>query len=175
MQTINLVNIDDPRVQLPAFVQCVPTLYLPARRQVLTDNHLFQWFEGAFKDEQVNRGKKSVAEITGDASILPFLGNEMGSGLSGAAYSFIDDASNDLINSNCSFLQDRDINKMPDFTRHDAQPMDSSGGGMGGGANMNRKTGGETESKYEAMMKARGDEMSQNRRAPATPNFSSPY
>ena len=174
MQSMNIVNIDDPRVQLPAFVQCVPTLYLPTKRQVLTDNHLFQWFEGALKDEQASRGKINMADVTGDSNILPFLTSEMGSGLSGAAYSFLDDSSNDLINSNCSFLQDRDINRMPDFTRHDAQPS----GGMGGGsnaANMNRKTGGETDGKYEALMKARGDEMNQSRRPPPTPNFSSPY
>jgi hypothetical protein len=174
IQNINLVNIDDPRVQLPAFVQCVPTLYLPTKRQVLTDNHLFQWIEGEIKNEQSNRGKINMKDITGDSNILPFQITEMGSGLSGSAYSFIDDSNNDLMNHNCSFLQDRDINKLPDFTRHDAQPSSGMGGGSNS-ANMNRKTGGETENKYEALMKARGDDMSQSRRIPSTPNFSSPY
>ena len=126
LSDMQIVNIDDKRVQLPSFVQCVPTLYIPSKRQVMTDSHLFEWFDASLKEELSNKGKVNMADITGDANILPFQMGEMGSGLAGAVYSFLDEEKNDLMNQNYSFLQDRDINKMPDFTRSDASP---SGGG----------------------------------------------
>lgn len=110
----------------------------------------------------------------GILSILPFLGSEMGSGLSGAAYSFIEEDKNDLMNQNYSFLEERDINRMPEYTRHDAPTSIGGGGSAAQLAAMNRKTGGATDNAYEAMMKARGAEM-QQRAPPQTPNFSSPY
>ena len=167
---MQIVNIDDKRVQLPSFVQCVPTLYIPSKRQVLTDSHLFQWFDEALKEETSNKGKVNMADITGDASILPFQMGEMGSGLSGSAYSFIEEDKNDLLNQNYSFLQERDINKMPDFTRSDAASSDSSSSKVA----PPRKTGGGTDNAYEQMMKSRGAEM-QKKGSPQAPNFSSPY
>jgi hypothetical protein len=174
MNEIQIVNIDDPRVQLPAFVQCVPTLYIAGKRQVLTDTHLFEWFDSALKVEIASKGKVNIADITGDANILPFQMSEMGSGLSGAVYSFIEEDKNDLLNQNYSFLQDRDINRMPDFTKCDA--VSSGGGGSSSNSKIiaPKKTGGGTDSAYENMMKSRGAEM-QQRGAPQTPNFSSPY
>ena len=167
---IQVVNIDDKRVQLPSFVQCVPTLYIPSKRQVMTDSHLFQWVNEALKEEIANKGKVNMVDITGDANILPFQMGEMGSGLSGAAYSFIEEDKNDLMNQNYSFLQERDINKMPDFTRSDAVSSDSSSSKVA----PPRKTGGGTDNAYEQMMKSRGSEM-QKRGSPQAPNFSSPY
>ena len=174
LQNFQVVNIDDPRVQLPAFVQCVPTLYIPSKRQVLTDSHLFQWFEEAIKVENEAKNKVNMADVTGDASILPFQNSEMGSGLSGSTYSFLEEDKNDLMNQNFSFLQDRDINKMPEFTRFDAN-SGSSGGGGSQSSTPNRKTGGNTDNAYETMMKSRGAELQQQRGTPQTPNFSSPY
>lgn len=184
MSQFQVVSVDDPRVQLPSFVTCVPTLYIPSKRQVFTDADLFKWLDGELQrgmaEEQAKAGKIDISKITGDASILPFLGSEMGSGLSGASYSFIEEDKNDLMNQNFSFLQDRDINKMPEYTRHDTP---SGGGGMGGGGGSSsnqgsgmqqRKTGGAVDQAYEAMMMSRGAEM-QNRMPPQTPNFSSPY
>jgi len=183
MNQFQIVSVDDARIQLPAFVTCVPTLYIPSKRQVFTDADLFKWIDAELQqglaEEKSKASRIDIANITGDSSILPFLGSEMGSGLSGAMYSFIEDDKNDLMNQNYSFLQDRDINKMPDYTRHDA-PTDSNAGmgGMGGsnqGSGMQqRKTGGAVDNAYDAMMKARGEEM-QRRGAPQTPNFSSPY
>ena len=167
---MQVINIDDKRVQLPSFVQCVPTLYIPSKRQVLTDSHLFQWFDEALKEETSNKGKVNMADITGDANILPFQMGEMGSGLSGAAYSFIEEDKNDLLNQNYSFLQERDINKMPEFTRSDGSSNDSSSSKVAAP----RKTGGGTDNAYEQMMKARGAEM-QKKASPQSLNFSSPY
>ena len=111
-----------------------------------------------------------MADITGDDSILPFQMSEMGSGLAGAVYSFIEDDKNDLMNQNYSFLQDRDINKMPDFTRSDAASSESSKNAT----STQKKTGGGTDTAYDQMMKARGNDM-QKQAPPETPNFSIPY
>ena len=172
IKDIQTINIDDKRVQLPAFVQCVPTLYIPSKRQVITDSDLFQWFDEALKVEVSSKGKVNMADITGDSNILPFQMGEMGSGLAGAVYSFLDEEKNDLMNQNYSFLQDRDINKMPEFTRSDATP--SGGSSASSKIAAPKKTGGGTDNAYEQMMKSRGSEM-QQRGSPQTPNFSSPY
>jgi len=166
-----IINIDDQRVQLPSFVQCVPTLYIPSKKHVITDSDLFQWINEAIKNEIANKDKVNIADITGDASILPFQMGEMGSGLSGASYSFIEEEKNDLMNQNYSFLQDRDINKMPDFTKSDGT---SSGSTTNSKLVAPKKTGGGTDNAYEQMMKVRGAEM-QKKGSPQTPNFSSPY
>ena len=168
---IQMINIDDPRVKLPEFVECVPTLYISSKRQVLTDSHLFQWFEESMKIENVNKSKINIADITGDASILPFQMSEMGNGLAGAMYSFIEEDKNDLMNQNYSFLQDRDINKMPDFTRSDGT---SSGSTTNSKLTAPKKTGGGTDNAYDQMMKARGNDM-QKKSPPQVPNFNSPY
>ena len=168
---IQIVNIDDNRVQLPSFVQCVPTLYVPSKRQVITDSHLFQWVDENIKLSMVNKDNINMADITGDANILPFQMSEMGSGLSGAVYSFIEEDKNDLMNQNFSFLQERDINKMPDFTRSDGA---SSGSTTNSKIAAPKKTGGHTDNAYDQMMKSRGAEM-QQRGPPQTPNFNSPY
>ena len=206
MSLFQIINIDDTRIQLPKFVQCVPTLYIPSKRHVLTDTDLFQWFQNEFQNESKfssgggnggnNRGNSNmgnsggnsnmgnssssnninIADITGDASILPFQMGEMGSGLSGSSYSFIEDDKNDLMNQNYSFLQDRDINKLPDFTKHDAPS--NTGGGSGsnnkGSGTQQRKTQGTTDTAYDSLMKSRSFEMQQQRATPQTPNFSSP-
>jgi hypothetical protein len=171
INNMQMVNIDNPQVQLPNFVQSVPTLYLPGKRQVLTDTHLFQWFEEELQKEAESASKVKMADITGDDGILPFQIGEMGSGLAGAVYSFIEEEKNDLMNQNYSFLQDRDINKMPDFTRFDAK---SNTGTSKTGVATSKKTGGTTDSAYDQMMKARGNDM-QQKGAPPVPNFSSPF
>jgi hypothetical protein len=172
--SFQIVNIDDSRIQLPQFVQCVPTLYIPSKRHVLTDTDLFEWFQTEFQQEnQQSASKINIADITGDASILPFQQGEMGNGLAGATYSFLEDDKNDLMNQNYSFLQDRDINKMPDFTRHDA-PSATGEGNQGAGMQQ-RKTGGGTDQAYNVLMKSRNNEMHKQRETPQTPNFGSPY
>jgi arsenate reductase-like glutaredoxin family protein len=171
LNDLQIINIDDKRIQLPAFVQCVPTLYIPSKRHVITDSDLFQWINEALKEETSNKDKINMADITGDSSILPFQMGEMGSGLSGSAYSFIEEDKNDLMNQNYSFLQERDINKMPDFTRSDGS---SSGSTTNSKIAAPKKTGGGTDSAYEQMMKSRGSDM-HKKASPQVPNFSSPY
>ena len=170
VNNFKLINIDNPQIQLPNFVQAVPTLYLPDKRQVLTDTHLFEWFNNELEQENKNNNKIKMADVTGDDNILPFQMSEMGSGLAGGVYSFIEDDKNDLMNQNFSFLQDRDINKMPEFTKFDA----NTGTSQTQAAASSKKTGGGTDTAYEQMMKSRGSDM-QKKSAPETPDFSSPY
>jgi hypothetical protein len=172
LSTIQLVSIDDPRVNIPQFIQCVPSLYIPSSRHVLTEDHLFQWVNNQLQTEQKNNNNINMADVTGDANILPFHSSEMTQGLAGAAYSFLDDSKNDLLNQNYSFLQDRDINKLPEFTRYDAP--NSSGGSSNMGGPVQKKTGGIVDQAYEKLMAARGSDM-KNRGPPPAPNFSSPY
>ena len=176
-----IINIDDARINLPQFVQCVPTLYIPSKKHVITDTDLFKWFQNEFQNviqnEKKNTEKQNIEKITGDPSILPFQISEMGSGLSGSIYSFIDTDKNDLVNQNFSFIQDRDINNIPDFTQHNANDNNNgnSNGGSGnkGSGQHQTKTGGSTDSAYDTLMKARSFDM-QQRQPPQTPNFSSP-
>jgi len=170
INNFKLVNIDNPQIQLPNFVQAVPTLYLPAKRQVLTDTHLFEWFDTELAQENENKSKVKMSDVTGDDNILPFQMSEMGSGLAGGVYSFIEDDKNDLMNQNFSFLQDRDINKMPEFTKFDA----NTGTNQSKAAASGKKTGGGTDTAYDQMMKSRGSDM-QKQGPPDTPNFNSPY
>ena len=145
VNNFKLINIDNPQIQLPNFVQAVPTLYLPDKRQVLTDTHLFEWFNNELEQENKNNNKIKMADVTGDDNILPFQMSEMGSGLAGGVYSFIEDDKNDLMNQNFSFLQDRDINKMPEFTKFDA----NTGTSQTQAAASSKKTGGGTDTAYE--------------------------
>ena len=93
-----LVNIDDPRVNIPPFIQCVPTLYIPITRHVLTEEHLADWIGSNLRQEQQSKNNINMVDVTGDSNILPFQIGEMGNGLSGSSYSFIDDSKNDLMN-----------------------------------------------------------------------------
>ena len=63
LNDLQIINIDDKRIQLPAFVQCVPTLYIPSKRHVITDNDLFQWINEALKEETSNKDKINMADI----------------------------------------------------------------------------------------------------------------
>ena len=176
LNNLQLINIDDPKITLPSFLTSVPTIFLPNERKVLTDATLFQWVETQLTQFQRPSNTINMADITGDPTILPFQMGEMGSGLSGSSYSFIEEKQNDLINQNYSFLQDRDINKMPEFTKYNPNAISSSSGGGNMGAGVQaKKTGGSVDRAYEAMMASRSNEMASRNQMPPTPNFSSPF
>ena len=42
---INLICIDNPKINIPDFIQAVPTLFEPAQRSILVNQDLFNWFE----------------------------------------------------------------------------------------------------------------------------------
>lgn len=45
MNSINFICIDDPKINIPNFIQVVPSLYDPSNRRVYTDEDLFNWIE----------------------------------------------------------------------------------------------------------------------------------
>ena len=220
LSSFQIINIDDSRIQLPQFVQCVPTLYIPSKKHVLTDTDLFQWFQNEMRNTNQNSGSGgynnnnmqqnnnnnrqnynnnnnnngqnnnnnngqnnnnsgtiNISDITGDPNILPFQSSEMGDGLSGSTYSFIEDSKNDLMNQNYSFLQDRDINKVPEFTKHNATQSNGNNSNNNKGAGQQqRKTGGSTDTAYDSLMQSRNSEMQNQKPAiPQTPNFNDPW
>lgn len=194
---INIVNVDNPNIELPRFVKSVPTLYIATKRHVLTDNDLFQWFNnelsryqsnmntynqqlnnGNMQQQMRNNGNMQQQNVNVNVSvndndndkILAFHANEMGKGISGSSYSFLDNDKNELVSQNFSFLEDRDINKIPEFTKYNGNG--GNGGNIGGGMNRS-KTNNAVDQAFEQLMAARKME-TQQQRPPQTPNFQSP-
>jgi len=169
-QGINFVNIDDPRVNVPAFVQVVPTLFIASLKKVITDGELINWVDNMVGGSNPPRGSSlspnqtpqmhhpqqsntiSISSITGDDSILPFVGSEMLGGSSMASYSFIDDGANEQMGHNFGFLDDRDTSKIPMITRADAANSNNNTPGISG-SRTGRNNG--IDKEYERMMSQR--------------------
>lgn len=167
-QGINFVNIDDPRVNIPAFITVVPTLYIATMKRVLVDQELNVWINNmvggggrppmgsSLAPQQTigpaANGLVSMASITGDDSISPFLASEMIGGAAAAAYSFIDDSLNDKMGHNFGFLDDRANSGIAAITRSDGGGSSGNGGGASSGG---RKTGSGLDKAYEQLMQSR--------------------
>ena len=173
-QGINFVNIDDPRVNIPAFIQAVPTLYISSMKRVLCDQELTGWVDNMVGCSRSPNGSSlapnqqppqiggsmggnsggviNMGSITGDDNISPFMSGEMLGGSSMASYSFIDDGLNEKMGHNFGFLDDRDISSIPSITKMDAAPA-SGMGSASQGSRTGRNSG--IDKQYEAMMQAR--------------------
>ena len=77
-------------------------------------------------------------------------------GAGGTAYSFIDDGDNENLNHNYEYLDNRDNNKMVQFTKASENPSLNNGGG--GGSGMSEK-GKALSSAYDKMLADRQSEM----------------
>ena len=123
IQHLILCNVDDPKLNIPNFIEYVPSLYIVHTKTILTNDDLFQWIQlnSTVVSKATTNNNVSMADITGDDSIFAFQHNEFsGSGCS--AYSFIDDGQNELIPSNCEFLDRKNETlTMPKITRIDGQ------------------------------------------------------
>lgn len=168
-QGINFVNIDDPRVNIPQFIQAVPTLYISSMKKVLCDQELTGWINNMVggarapngsslspQQQQMGGGFVDMSSITGDDKIMPFLSGEMRGGSSMASYSFIDDNLNEKMGHNFGFLDDRDNSGIPMITRADGGGA-SSTGGMGSSSRTGRNSG--IDKQYEAMMLSRSNDI----------------
>ena len=181
-QGINFVNIDDPRVNIPAFIQAVPTLYISSMKRVLCDQELTGWVDNMTGGSRAPNGSSlapnqqpqmggtmggnsggviNMGSITGDDNISPFMSGEMLGGSSMASYSFIDDGLNEKMGHNFAFLDDRDISSIPSITKMDGTPSSSGMGGSGQGGRGGSKTGRSDglSSDYEKMMAARANDI----------------
>ena len=169
-QGINFVNIDDPRVNVPSFIQVVPTLYISSMKKVLSDGELINWVDNMVGGAAPPRGSSlspnqqnmqqppstiSISSITGDENILPFVGSEMLGGSSMASYSFIDDGANEQMGHNFGFLDDRDASKIPMITRADGVSSNNIPGNSGGRTGKNNGI----DKDYERMMAQRASDV----------------
>ena len=71
INSFNLVCIDDANVNIPDFIQVVPSLYDMTQRSVMTNETLFNWIEGVMSS-QSQSGQNSVinmGDITGSNDI----------------------------------------------------------------------------------------------------------
>ena len=158
MNNFNMVSIDDPNINIPNFIESVPTLYDPVQRQIMNNETLFNWVESVLSNQNssANSDVINMADITGSADILAFQQTEMIGGAGGTAYSFINDNDNENLNHNYEYLDNRDNNNMVKFTKASENNTNLNGGNSG---TKQSKTGNAITSAYDKMMADRQQEM----------------
>ena len=144
-----MCNVDNKEIQIPPFINCVPTLYLSTERKILTNEDLFKYVESKIT---VNQTGNSIGnnEITGSDSISAYHSTELGAGFSDN-YSFINDK-DAVMQHNYSFLEGNSVNQ-PSFTRAgemNANDMSS---------NKKSEKGKFLDKAYEELMNQRNSEM----------------
>ena len=144
-----MCNVDNKEIQIPPFINCVPTLYLSTERKILTNEDLFKYVESKIT---VNQTGNSIGnnEITGSDSISAYHSTELGAGFSDN-YSFINDK-DAVMQHNYSFLDGNSVNQ-PSFTRAgemNANDMSS---------NKKSEKGKVLDKAYEELMNQRNAEM----------------
>ena len=60
---------------IPPFITSVPTLYMAAERQLLTDDKLFAWINSFAEKQNMQSKNLSMAEVTGSDDIFAFQQN----------------------------------------------------------------------------------------------------
>jgi hypothetical protein len=174
---INLWNIDNPAINIPPFIQSVPTIYLADSRRILVGRELFEWLEQQSQHApSTNQNIQTMASITGSDTICAWSSNEIGGG---GGFAFIDDAQNQLLDSQFEFLDGsngKDKLKMAQLTRIGegdigSIPGQDSGSNTGnGGFGQQQQNGGgrssrggsDTDKAYQRMMEERNSEMQNN-------------
>ncbi len=152
---VTLCDIDTPNIQIPPFVQSVPTLYLAGEKRLLTDSSLFEWLETNNQTRPSGAGVISMADVTGDANIFAFHQNEMiGGGSSG--YAFIDESQNEQMSFGREFIDgsNKDQVNIAAFTRADG----ASGGASSGQEKDQRQS--EMDKAFQKMMDERNRDVS---------------
>jgi len=172
---INLWNIDNPAINIPPFIQSVPTIYLADSRKVLVGRELFEWLEQqGQRAPSTNQNIQTMASITGSDTICAWSSNEIGGG---GGFAFIDDAQNQLLDSQFEFLDGsngKDKLKMAQLTRIGEGdigqiPGQDNGGSMASQQQQHQSNGGrsgrggsDTDKAYQRMMEERNAEMTNN-------------
>jgi hypothetical protein len=155
INNFNMVSIDDPNINIPNFIESVPSMYDPVQRQVMNNETLFNWVESVLSNQNSSNNSDVVnmEDITGSSDILAFQQTEMVGGAGGTAYSFIDDNDNDSLNHHYEYLDNRDNNNLVKFTKA------SENSSLNNSGNNQTKTGGAITSAYDKMMADRQQEM----------------
>lgn len=156
--TVTLCDIDTPNLQIPPFIQVVPTLYLASEKRLLTNKDLFEWLETNNQTGPAGASVISMRDITGDANVFAFHQNEMvGGGSSG--YAFIDESQNEQMSFGREFIDgsNKDHVNIAAFTRIDGVP-----GGVGGADSGREKDQRQSDmdKAFQKMMEDRNQEMS---------------
>ena len=189
---LNLICIDNPKINIPDFIQVVPTLFEPNQRSVIINQDLFNWVESQLgggaqpqmaqpqmgqpqmgqpqmaqpqmaqqpvsqPQVSMNNERLAMREVTGDDSILAFQKNEM-LGSAGSAYSFIEDNDNETLNGNFSYLDERDVNSMPKFTKANQATEYLDNNDRSGKSKSNSGKGSAITSAYDKMLADRQKE-----------------
>lgn len=153
---VTLCDIDTPNIQIPPFVQSVPTLYLAGEKRLLTDSSLFEWLETNNQTRAAGgAGVISMADVTGDANIFAFHQNEMiGGGSSG--YAFIDESQNEQMSFGREFIDgsNKDQVNIAAFTR-----ADGAAGGASSGQEKDQRQS-EMDKAFQKMMDERNRDVS---------------
>ena len=103
-ETLLYICVDDKNIQIPQFINVVPTIYLVNNKSTLTNNDINEW---------LNRDNNNK-----DESILAYNGDSMGS-LS-TNFSFLDD-SDALVSKQYTFLNETDKINTPKDLNNDGQ------------------------------------------------------
>lgn len=108
-------NVDNSQINIPPFIQCVPTLYLATERKILSNEELFKYIEEKLSKTSNSTGNSITNnDITGSDSISAYHSNEIGAGFSDN-YSFINEK-DAVMQHSYEFLGEKNVD-MPSFTR----------------------------------------------------------
>ncbi len=158
--TLSMCCIDDPNINLPPFVQSVPTLYLSNERKVLVDDDLFTWLNNIV-GQQNSQSSTSVltnADITGSIDIMAFHKGEMGSSFSDN-YSFISEGSEKTaMHHSYSYLNDNP-ETLPSFTKMGDTENSTQSSGIG---SMRSEKSASLDKAFEQLMQQRNSERASN-------------
>lgn len=152
---IKLWNIDDPGLNIPPFVQSVPTIYLADQRRVLVNKDLFDWID----QHNANTHNNYIEPITGDSNILAWSSGELAGN---AGFAFLDDNQNDQMDSSFEFLNgsNKDKARMVGITRIDGIPNGGQSGGVISSSGDEKKAmKSDMEKAYQRMQEERNAEM----------------
>jgi len=156
--TLNMCCIDDPNINLPPFVQSVPTLYLSNERKILVDDSLFVWLNNIIQQQtsqSTSSGELTNADITGSNDIMAFHNTEMGAQFSDN-YSFISEGSEKkAMHHSYSYLNDNP-ESLPSFTKSSDVVQ------SGGGNSMRSEKTASLDKAYEQLMQQRNTERGSN-------------
>lgn len=152
---IKLWNIDEPGLNIPPFVQSVPTIYLADQRRVLVNKDLFDWID----QNNANTQNTYIEPITGDSNILAWSSGELAGN---AGFAFLDDNQNDQMDSSFEFLNgsNKDKARMVGITRIDGIPNGGQSGGVISSSGDEKKAiKSDMEKAYQRMQEERNAEM----------------
>jgi len=130
LNSLILCDIDNQELDIPPFINSVPTLYLSLERKILSENDLFAWINSYAEQNTHNSNNNidnNIANTSENNNVLSFQQNELG-GSNSIGYSFIDDKANDIITSSFEAIDGSNLKQVvvPSFTKINGVSYDKS-------------------------------------------------